>query len=42
MEKDTKLILTDKSISSIADYIFKAKGGEGVIRELFDMLIEQK
>jgi len=30
------------SIQSISDYVFKSKGGDGVIRELLDYLIQQK
>ena len=31
-----------ESIKTISDYVFKTKGGEGVIRELLDLIIEQK
>ena len=31
-----------KSIKEISDHILKAKGGNGVVRELLDLLIQQK
>ena len=30
-----------ESIKAISDYVFKTKGGEGVIRQLLDLIIEQ-
>ena len=31
-----------ESIKAISDHILKTKGGSGVIRELLDLLIQQK
>ena len=31
-----------ESIKSISNYVFKAKGGAGVVRELLDIVIEEK